>query len=150
MPKNFYNHESGQIPEPSGRRPHPNLSDEINRNIAQSEIEGGVLLDNLPAGTVLEMETSNNTYLIKDIKRTTEGVTALMSSTNKQFFKPGQEVKVDIHGSTWGRAMLKLHYIGRGMFLEFNHPDYGVIRTSRIQDVRELKSQKKPKTHEEK
>ena len=34
--------------------------------------------------------------------------------------------------------MLKLRYIGRGMHLEFSHPEYRTpIVTSRIQEVRE-------------
>ena len=44
--------------------PHPNFSDEVNRNIVQSEIEGGVYLDNLPDGEVLEVETQNRGYTI--------------------------------------------------------------------------------------
>ena len=44
--------------------PHASLSDEVNRNIAQSEIEGGVYLDNLPDGEVLEVETENRWYTI--------------------------------------------------------------------------------------
>jgi hypothetical protein len=35
--------------------------------------------------------------------------------------------------------MLKVGFIGRGMHLEFRHPDYAQpIVTSRIEDVREL------------
>jgi hypothetical protein len=45
------------VPVPKFFMPHPNLSDEVNRNIAQSEIEGGVYLDNLSDGEVLEVET---------------------------------------------------------------------------------------------
>ena len=37
--------------------PHPNFCDEVNRNIVQSEIEGGVYLDELCEGAVLEVET---------------------------------------------------------------------------------------------
>jgi hypothetical protein len=44
--------------------PHHNLSDEVNRNIAQSEIEGGVHLDNLSDGDVLVVETQNRWYAI--------------------------------------------------------------------------------------
>ena len=59
-------------------KPHPNLSDVVNHNIVQSEIEG----------------------------------------------------------STWGGSMMKLRYIGRGMCLEFRHPDYRApIVTSRIQTI---------------
>ena len=44
--------------------PHPNFSDVINRNIVQSEIEGGVHLNDVPPGTVLEVQTKNHTYTI--------------------------------------------------------------------------------------
>jgi hypothetical protein len=44
---------------------------------------------------------------------------------------------VRIQGSTWGGAMLKHRFIGRGMHLEFSHPAYkGPILTSRIVDIR--------------
>jgi len=32
--------------------------------------------------------------------------------------------------------MLKVRFIGRGMHLEFRHPEYRTIMTSRIVDVR--------------
>ena len=41
-------------------RPHPNFSDEVNWNIIESEIEGGVYLDLLSEGAVLELETQNH------------------------------------------------------------------------------------------
>ena len=44
--------------------PHPNFSDAINRNIVQAEIEGGVHLNDVPPGTVLEVQTKNHTYTI--------------------------------------------------------------------------------------
>ena len=42
--------------------PHPNLSDEVNANIVQSEIEGGVSLGDLPPSTVLEIQTQHHRY----------------------------------------------------------------------------------------
>jgi hypothetical protein len=45
-------------------------------------------------------------------------------------------VPVRIEGSTWGGSMLKMRFIGRGMHLEFWHPTYRTIRTSRIVDIR--------------
>ena len=49
-----------------------------------------------------------------------------------------EPVLVAIAGSTWGGSMLKLRYIGRGMHLEFCHPEYRTpIVTSRIEEVRE-------------
>jgi len=111
--------------------PHPNLSDEINRNIVQSEIEGGVLLSALPPSTVLHIETQNHHYTAVLLG----GSEALLSGHPE--FCP-QPVQVAISGSTWGGAMLKQRYIGRGMHLEFCHPDYRTpIITSRIQEIRE-------------
>jgi hypothetical protein len=47
--------------------PHPSLSDEGNRSIVQSEIEGGVCLDNLSEGEALQVETENRWYTIVDL-----------------------------------------------------------------------------------
>ena len=111
--------------------PHPNLSDEINRNIVQSEIEGGVLLSALPPSTVLLIETQNHHYTAVLLG----GSEALLSGHPE--FCP-EPVQGAISGSTWGGAMLKQRYIGRGMHLEFCHPDYRTpIITSRIQEIRE-------------
>ncbi len=43
---------------------------------------------------------------------------------------------VHIGGSSWGGSMLKIAYIGRGMHLEFVHPSYQTITTSRIVEIR--------------
>lgn len=114
--------------------PHPNLGDEINRNIVQSEIEGGVLLSTLPPSTVLQIETQNHRYTAVLLG----GSEALLSGHPE--FCP-EPVQVAIAGSTWGGTMLKTRYIGRGMHLEFCHPDYRTpIVTSRIQEIRECPS----------
>jgi hypothetical protein len=111
--------------------PHPNLSDEVNGNIVQSEIEGGVLLSTLPPSTVLLIETQNHRYTAVLLG----GSEALISGHPEFCPKP---VQVAISGSTWGGTMLKQRYIGRGMHLEFCHPDYRTpIVTSRIQEIRE-------------
>ena len=123
--------DTSQFPQPNLFVPHPNLSDEINSNIVQSEIDGGVWLDRLPVGTVLEMETANRFY---EIVNRGNGKAMIVGHPT---FCP-EPVLVNVHGSTWGRAMLKMHFVGRGMFLEFDHPEFGVIRTSRIQEIREL------------
>jgi hypothetical protein len=49
-------------------------------------------------------------------------------------------VQVAIAGSTWGGSMLKLQFVGRGMHLEFHHPEYATpIVTSPIQEIRDSK-----------
>lgn len=111
--------------------PHPNLSDEVNRHIIQSEIEGGVFLKDLPPDTVLQIRTQHHCYTAVLL-----GDSAALISGHPQYCpKP---VRVAIAGSTWGGSMLKLRYLGRGMRLEFSHPEYRTpIVTSSIQEIRE-------------
>lgn len=111
--------------------PHLNLSDEVNGNIIRSEIEGGVSLGDLPPSTVLEIQTQHHRYTAVFLGESQ----ALISGHPEYCPEP---VLVAIAGSTWGGSMLKLRYIGRGMHLEFCHPEYRTpIVTSRIQEVRE-------------
>jgi hypothetical protein len=110
---------------------HPNLSDEVNRGIIQSEIEGGVFLKDLPPATVLEIETMHHCYTAVLLG----GSDALISGHPE--FCP-HPVHVAIAGSTWGGSMLKLQYVGRGMHLEFHHPEYPTpIVTSAIREIRD-------------
>jgi hypothetical protein len=109
--------------------PHVNLSDEVNRNIVHSEIEGGVHLQDLAPGTVLEVRTENRAYTILY-----KGWDQALISGHPVFCP--QPVPVTIHGSTWGGSMIKMRYIGRGMRLEFGYPECDPIRTSVIVDVR--------------
>jgi hypothetical protein len=117
------------VPIPQLFMPHPNFSDEVNRNIIQSEIEGGVYLDQLSEGAVLEVETQNHWYTIVN-----RGSGQALISGHPQYCP--DLVPVSIEGSTWGGSMLKMRFIGRGMHLEFRHPTYRTIRTSRIVEIR--------------
>ena len=117
------------IPIPKLFMPHPNLKDEVNRNIVQSEVEGGVYLDKLSPGNVLEVKTQNRWYTIVIGGRGED----LICGHPKYCPDP---VAVRIEGSTWGGSMLKLRFVGRGMRLEFQHPTHRRIVTSRIADIR--------------
>lgn len=111
--------------------PHPNLSDEINRQIVRSEIEGGVFLHDLTPASVLRVQTQNREYTVVHY-----GDGRAMISGHPEFCP--QPVMVKIDGSSWGGAMLKRRFIGRGMHLEFRHPEYGTpIITSRIEEISE-------------
>ena len=114
-------------------QPHSNLSDAVNGNIVQSEIEGGVHLRDLLPGTVLEVRTQNRAYTILY-----QGWDQALISGHPVFCP--QPVPVTIHGSTWGGSMLKTRYIGRGMRLEFGSAQSEPIRTSIILEVRSLPS----------
>lgn len=136
--------EPHNFPESNGRQSqsaaHPNLSDEINRNIAKSEIDGGCFLFKmegskspeaiLPAGKTLLVQTKNTLYRIE--KR---GEEDYWISGHPRFCP--EPIKASIHGSTWGGSMLKVGFVGRDMHLEFSTPEHGTVTTSRIQDVRE-------------
>src|SRR5271168_1124151 len=111
--------------------PHASLSDEVNRNIVQSEIEGGVFLEGLPPDTVLHIRTQHHFYTALLLG---EGL-ALISGHPRYCPQP---VQVIIAGSTWGGSMLKVRFIGRGMHLEFHHPAYSTpIVTSAIEEILE-------------
>ena len=119
-----------EVETPTLFEPHVNFSDEINRNIIQSEIEGGVHLRDLAAGTVLEVQTQNHVYRLVNERDGTAWI------SGHPVFCP-DPILVDIHGSTWGGSMIRERYIGRGMHLEFGHPDFWRITTSCIVDVQE-------------
>jgi len=89
-----------------------------------------VFLNELPPWTILQIQTLHHCYTAVLLG----GSEALLSGHPE--FCP-EPVQVAISGSTWGGSMLKLQFVGRGMHLEFRHPDYeGPIITSRIADIK--------------
>ena len=108
----------------------------MNHNFVQSEIEGGVFLNDLPPSTVLEIQTQHHCYTVFLLG----GNGALISGHPQYCPEP---IQVAICGSTWGGSMLKRRFVGRGMHLEFRHPEYQTpIVTSRVQEIREPKLKK--------
>lgn len=111
--------------------PHPNLSDRINHDIAQSEIEGGVFLDDLQSDDRLTVWTQNHVYTVEMC-----GQNQALISGHPRFCP--EPILVRIEGSTWGGSALKRRFIGRGMCLEFRHAQYPTpIVTSRIVEIRQ-------------
>jgi hypothetical protein len=116
---------------PYSFKPHPHLSDQVNHNLIQSEIEGGVRLQDLKPGSRLEVHTRHTCYDLVVLS----GNEVMISG--HPLYCP-QPTPVTITGSTWGGSMLKVRFIGRGMHLEFHHPEYHMpIVTSPIQEIRE-------------
>jgi len=117
---------------------HPNLSDQVNHQIVQSEVEGGVFLRDLPKPTVLKIWTQHHCYTVVVL-----GESAALISGHPQYCP--QPVPVAISGSTWGGSMLKRRFVGRGMRLEFRHPEYRTpIITSSIQEIEECPHSPQP------
>jgi len=115
-------------------RPNPHLSDAINSNIVRSEVEGGVYLKDLPAESILEIETQNRFYVLVH-----QGSGQFLLSGHPKFCP--EPTPVTVSGSNWGGSMLKKAYVGRGMHLEFLHPRFErPIVTSRIVEIRLLRA----------
>jgi hypothetical protein len=112
-------------------KPTPAFDSTVSHVISPSETDGGVVLDNLPVGTRLEVKTSSRTYEIEN-----RGHGDVLISGHPDICP--EPVLVSMHGSTWGGALLKLHYICSGMGLEFRHPTRGIVRTSKVTEVRQL------------
>jgi hypothetical protein len=122
--------ETGSIPlQTMG----PHWPDLVNRLVVQSEIEGGVHLDLVPRGTVLEVETQNHVYIL-----VSEGRAEVRISGHPEFCP--EPVTASVHGSTWGGSMLRPRFIGRGMHMEFQLAGGVPIVTSRILEVRETRA----------
>jgi hypothetical protein len=112
---------------------HPNLSPEITAAIIKSEIDGGIYLKDLPPGGFLKVTTKHRVYTITK----TLGGTELYIKGHPVYCST--LTKANIHGSTFGGSMIKMDYVGRGMYLEFStavHPKS--ITTSKIVDVEEI------------
>jgi hypothetical protein len=111
--------------------PHGHLSDEVNHNIIQSEIEGGIYLADLEPGIRLEFRTEHHCYSLTNI-----GKGRVRISGHPEFCPT--PVEVTLCGSNWGGSLLKSGYLGRGMRLEFRHPSRDLITTSRIVEIRQI------------
>ena len=105
----------------------PGLSDEINKDILMSELMGGVYLDDVPTGKHIYMQTKNTKYVIVKV-----GEDWYIQGNEKYCAEP---TECHIAGSTWGGSMLKLGFIGVGMYLEFGVEGHPSVLTSQIQTV---------------
>ncbi len=123
--------EEPKIPEPF--KPNKHLSDQINQRLADSEIEGGIFLNDLEVGHSLEIETKNRIYILE--KR---GKEEYYISGHPEYCP--EPTRVTISGSTWGGSMLKVGFIGRGMRLEYVivEKSLPVITTSEIKEIKEF------------
>jgi hypothetical protein len=114
---------------------HPNLSNEINANIALSELDGGAYLDKLAIGKLLHVVTQNRIYTIE------HRADGFWISGHPQYCP--EPTLAYIAGSTWGGSMLKMKFVGIGMHLEFRPVNFEyVITTTKILGIEETDAEK--------
>jgi hypothetical protein len=116
--------------------PHSRPDDGLKQGIVPGQIESapieeGVHLGDLAEGARLEVSTRHHVYSIINA-----GEGKVWISGHPDYC--AQPVEVLVSGSNWGGAMLKSHYIGRGMRLEFWHPVHNLVTTSKITDIRRV------------
>lgn len=108
--------------------PHPNWDDRINDNITRSETEGGAWLKDLVVGKRLSVVTRDRVFVIERRED------SLYISDQRD----PVPVPVTIAGSTWGGSMLKMKFIGIGMFMEYRPATSArVLLSTEILDVKE-------------
>lgn len=108
------------------------LYDEINKNIAQSKIDGGIKLADLKVGALVVVQTNNTLY---EIMKT--GQESYTIKGNAKYCPV--ETDCNIAGSTWGGSLLKVGFISKGMQLEFSTKTHPIpITTSTIKEVKEI------------
>lgn len=110
---------------------HQNLSLKIHGDLVQSQVEGGVCLEDLPPGAVLRVATANHVYRLVN-----HGKGKVLISGHPEFCP--SPVLVMLHGSNWGGSLLKSNFIGRGMRLEFQHPLFQTVITSPILELQQI------------
>lgn len=107
---------------------HPNLSDDLNDNIEQSEQDGGVYTRELGTGDSVLVQTKNTNYVVS---KTKNGFT--IQGHPEHCPTP---LLCHINGSTWGGSALKVGWIGVGMHLEYTSVQKRVRVTTEIQSIK--------------
>lgn len=105
--------------------PQHHLSAEINERMAASERDGGIWMKDVEVGQTVLVQTQNTLYEL------TKHGDHWMGLGGKYFPRPRI---AHIHGSTFGGSMIRMGFLGVGMFMEFSHPtdDKANVTTSAI------------------
>ena len=110
--------------------PHPNWDEAVNAAVVRNEVLGGADLTQLAVGKKLVVQCQDCTLTVE---RRADGL--YLSGHDTYCPVP---TKCSIPGSNYGGSMLKMNWVGRGMFMEFHteaHPKR--IVTSEILEVAE-------------
>lgn len=108
---------------------HPNLSQDINDAMAASERDGGIWMRDVEVGQTVLVQTKNTLY---EFAKGDDHWTGLGGK-----YMPRPRI-INIHGSTFGGSMIRVGFIGVGMYLEFAKPDDEArsVTTSVIQSAK--------------
>jgi hypothetical protein len=117
------------LPQVEPSHSYPNFDDDVDLAMSRFEAKGGVDLDELPVGAVLDVETENTRYHIEN-----RGGGDILISGNRDICP--EPVLVNFYGSIWGTSILKLRFIGRELRMEFWHPVRGIVWTSPVREIR--------------
>jgi hypothetical protein len=99
------------------------LDSSIRRLFQEQDDFGGIDVSKLKIGTVVTVETQNNTYKLRVLGD------RMVAVQGGRYFESEQERP--FHGSTFGGSMLKMNWIGYDMRMEFGN-GRGVITTSPV------------------
>jgi hypothetical protein len=101
----------------------------------QTPDRSGIALESVGAGEAIEIDTVSRTYSLES----RGGSQAVIEGHPLHCPVP---VAVTVVGSSWGGSLLKPRFIGCGMHLEYFHPEFGLVRTSRIRGIRRVNAAK--------
>jgi hypothetical protein len=106
-------------------------SQDLQSKISQSKLDEGLSLEELSIGDLVEVKTSHRCYTLEN-----RGDGEVLISGHPRYCP--YPVLVKLIGSIWGGPVIKVGFIGRGMSMEFQHPVFGIVHTSRIESMRRL------------
>jgi hypothetical protein len=116
----------------SNSNPNPSTSSSVHPAANQPQREEGVALDELQVGAVIEVVTGHNTYRFEN-----RGDGKVLMTGHPEYCP--QPLLVDLLGSIGPSQAMRMWFLEPGMKMMFRHPRFGVVCTSRIQEVRNLK-----------
>ncbi len=101
-------------------KPHKNWADEVNQAIVDSELHGGVHLNDLAVGRGLFIYTSKGYYKLEHREDGFYIQSQPFRGTDSHC--PSEPTRCKVTGSVFSKegSMLKMRWVGRGMYLEFH------------------------------
>jgi len=103
---------------------HPNLSPEVNAALRSLDGMIGLFLTDLPSGHVVEAQTRNHTYTL----------------SREACVLGGKYSGWRVNGSTFGGSMIRVDWVGVGMYFELQR-GHEIVTTTAIQEVNVVKEE---------